>query len=66
MPLVGIPVHTKVAFGAGAAGEAVQLLLGRAAPSFFGVTEIIALILLGAGLGVGGSVLSLVYIEESP
>ncbi|MBW2280392.1 MAG: ABC transporter permease [Deltaproteobacteria bacterium] len=48
------------------AGEAVQLLLGRAAPSFFGVTEIIALILLGAGLGVGGSVLSLVYIEESP
>lgn len=49
-----------------AAGEALQLLLGRAAPSFFGVGEIVALVLLGAGLGVGGSVLSLVHLEESP
>ncbi len=48
------------------AGDAVQLLLGRAAPSFFGMTEIVALVLLGAGLGVGGSVLSLVHIDESP
>jgi cell division transport system permease protein len=49
-----------------AAGEAMQLLLGRAAPAFFGPGEIVALILLGAGLGVGGSVLSLVHLEESP
>lgn len=49
-----------------AAGEALQLLLGRASPAFFGPGEIAALILLGAGLGVGGSVLSLVHLEESP
>lgn len=49
-----------------AAGEALQLLLGRASPAFFGPGEITALILLGAGLGVGGSVLSLVHLEESP
>ena len=49
-----------------AAGEALQLLLGRASPEFFGPGEISALILLGAGLGVGGSVLSLVRLEDSP
>ena len=48
------------------ASEALQLLLGRASPEFFGPAEIAALVLLGAGLGVGGSVLSLVRLEESP
>jgi len=52
--------------GVPAASQGLQLLLGRAAPAFFGPAEMLALVLLGIGLGLGAAVLSLLYLEEAP
>ncbi len=46
-------------------GELLAFLLGPAAPSFFGAPQIALMFLIGIGLGVGGSVLSLVRLEET-
>ncbi len=47
-------------------GDPLQLVLGRVSPSFFGPGSVVLLLLLGTGLGLGGAMLSLVNLEESP
>ncbi len=46
-------------------GDLLAFLLGHATPSFFGASQIVLIFLIGVGLGVGGSVLSLVRLEET-
>ncbi len=47
-------------------GEPLQLLLGLASPSFFGPLEVSALLLVGASLGVGAAMVSLLRLDETP
>ncbi len=46
-------------------GDLLAFLLGHSAPSFFGAPQIALLFLIGVGLGLGGSVLSLLRLEET-
>jgi cell division transport system permease protein len=46
-------------------GEAMTLVLGVAAPVFFGAGEQLALVLLGATLGFGAAVLSLLRLDDT-
>ena len=46
-------------------GDLLAFLLGQSAPSFFGAPQMALLFLIGVGLGIGGSVLSLVRLEET-
>jgi cell division transport system permease protein len=45
--------------------EPLALLLGRAEPVFFGVFEVVLLLLVGIGLGVGGAMVSLLQLDRS-
>ena len=47
-------------------GDLLAFLLGRSAPAFFGAGEIALLFVMGVGLGLGGAVLSLLRLEETP
>ncbi len=45
-------------------GDILVFLLGKPVPDFFGRQEMLALVLVGISLGVGGAMLSLLRLEE--
>ncbi len=59
-------LHLLFTFGLPLAGEAMRMVLGVAAPAFFGPGEVVGLIALGTALGAAAAVLSLLRLEESP
>jgi cell division transport system permease protein len=46
-------------------GDPLRFLLGRADPQFLGSAEVLLLVLVGVGLGVGGAVVSLIHVDGS-
>jgi cell division transport system permease protein len=54
------------ALGLPVVGEPLEFLLGQVTPRFFGAGQVVLLLLLGTGLGLGGAVVSLLNLEEAP
>ncbi len=54
------------AIGLPLVGEPLAFLSGSATPEFFGLVQVLLLLLFGVGLGCGGAVVSLLRLEERP
>ena len=47
-------------------GEPLEFLSGSATPEFFGLVQVLVLLLFGVGLGCGGAVVSLLRLGDGP
>ncbi len=47
-------------------GEPLEFLRGPSEPEFFGVAQVVMLLLFGVGLGCAGAIVSLLRLEEGP